>query len=92
VAPGCFSPPPKVDSVVVSYTRRENPDESDYKELNTFTRRLFNGKRKQIRTVLKTSYPLPQVDEALAKAQIEPNLRAEAMSYEQVLNLYRSIN
>jgi 16S rRNA (adenine1518-N6/adenine1519-N6)-dimethyltransferase len=91
VSPGSFAPPPKVDSIVVSYRRRENPDHDNYAALNKYTRSLFAGKRKQIKSVLKTDYSKEQLAYAFKEAGVSENLRAEAMTYEQVLTLFKSI-
>jgi 16S rRNA (adenine1518-N6/adenine1519-N6)-dimethyltransferase len=91
VSPGSFAPPPKVDSIVVSYRRREAPDVDDYAALNKYTRSLFAGKRKQIRSVLRTDYSKDQIAQAFETTGISENLRAEAMTYEQVLALFKSI-
>jgi 16S rRNA (adenine1518-N6/adenine1519-N6)-dimethyltransferase len=93
VPPGCFSPPPKVDSVVVTYTRKEQPDvaTNNFNDLNTFTRNLFSFKRKQISSVLKKAYPKDLVNESLEETKIEPNRRAETLKFEEVLNLFKSM-
>ena len=48
VAPGCFSPPPKVDSIVVSYQRKSSPKfpVDDFKQIDRWTRAIFSQKRK----------------------------------------------
>lgn len=93
VSPGCFTPPPRVDSVVVSYTRKEEPiiSCSDFVKLNKFCRALFQFKRKQLGKVLKSTYPKELVAEALEKAGIESNLRAETLDFEKIYNLYNAL-
>lgn len=94
VSPGCFSPPPKVESVVVSYKRKSLPDISidEYKILNTFTRALFSMKRKQIGTVLKRFYDKAKLDMVFSTTQIDPRTRAETLSYDQVLTIYKNLS
>jgi 16S rRNA (adenine1518-N6/adenine1519-N6)-dimethyltransferase len=93
VAPGCFSPPPKVESVVVSYSRKHNPDVAVnlYKRLNSYTRNLFSFKRKQIGSVLKKAYSKEQVDLALEKSNLDSKLRAESLDYQSVLNIFLNL-
>lgn len=93
VLPGSFTPPPKVDSVVVSYKRKPNPDISvaDFKRLNSFTRNLFGMKRKQIGGVLKSFFE-GDIENLLSSINIERTRRAETLSYEEVLNLFLKIN
>lgn len=91
VLPGAFSPPPKVDSVVASYERIENPsiDLSDLLKFEKYLRCLFKQKRKQIKVNLKVAYGNHL--EALAESNIEPTLRAETLSLEQVQTLYKNL-
>ncbi len=94
VSPGCFSPPPKVDSVVVSYKRKNSPkiSISDYKSLNSFTRLLFSLKRKQVQSVLKSRYSKEQLEKAFLETNISEKLRAEALGLDQVYALYNALN
>lgn len=90
VPPGCFSPPPKVDSVVVSYKRNEEPIVSiqDFAKLNKFTRLLFSMRRKQMASVLKQSYSKEDIQMACEKLDISDKVRAEVLSFEQVISLF----
>ncbi len=94
VAPGAFTPPPKVDSIVVSYERIEDPEISikDFKKLNTFTRLLFSNKRKQISSVLKAQYSKEQLANAFEKSNIKSNLRAEALDFKEVIFLFKCLH
>lgn len=92
VAPGCFSPPPKVESVVVSYTRLQNYNELDFKKLNSFSRLVFSEKRKQLLGVLKKQYPLEKLEQAFKVSQIPPKIRSEALSFDQLETLYKSLS
>lgn len=87
VLPGAFSPPPKVDSVVVSYTRKDSPQVSieEYEKLNKFTRTLFSQRRKQIGGILKKGYP-----QVHFQVQSEATLkkRAEALDLAEVYQLF----
>ncbi len=90
VAPGAFIPPPKVDSAVLSFKRRENPivPLSDFKEFETFLRLAFSQKRKQMKKVLKSGYNDEHVLNALKELQLPETIRAEALSIENVQELY----
>ncbi len=86
VPPGAFSPPPKVDSAAVRLVRRQSalavPE-----GLVTFVGRCFAHKRKTLRNNLKAFYPA----EAL-EALPEAGLRAEQISVEQFLDLWRRLS
>ena len=92
VLPGSFTPPPKVDSVVVSYKRRNTPDIGidSYKALNTFTRNLFGMKRKQVGRVLKSFLAGEKVESILDENNIDKSRRAETLTYDEVLSLFNS--
>ncbi len=55
VPPGAFSPPPKVDSIVVKYKRIQSPKIaiSEFKSFEKMLRLLFNSPRKKCRHALK---------------------------------------
>lgn len=88
VPPGAFSPPPKVNSNVVTYKRNESPDIAiqRYSQLNNFTRELFSQKRKQLGSVLK-KYKVLQT-----QSRIELKRRAETLSYDEVLYLFNFLD
>jgi 16S rRNA (adenine1518-N6/adenine1519-N6)-dimethyltransferase len=94
VSPGAFVPPPKVDSVVVSYTRKSSPalQISEFPKINKFTRLLFSQKRKQIGSVLKSSYDKELLSKAFEKVGILTTFRAEVLSCEQITSLYHALN
>ncbi len=93
VPPGAFSPPPKVDSVVVSYHRKELPDISinNYKSLNEFTRLVFSMKRKQLQKVLKSKYSKDYIEKSLASKQELLEKRSEAISYTDILFMFQAL-
>ncbi len=93
VAPGAFSPPPKVDSAVVSFIRKDTPDVplEEFNQFEKYLRNLFAMKRKQLGKVLKPHYQAPKLEAALNECKIERTLRAETLSFEQVIALYRAL-
>lgn len=93
VPPGAFSPPPKVDSAVLSMKRKENPlvPMSEFKSLEKFLRLFFSQKRKQLGGVLKSSFPGPLLEASFQQLQIPLTIRAEALTLEQVIALYRNL-
>jgi 16S rRNA (adenine1518-N6/adenine1519-N6)-dimethyltransferase len=94
VSPGAFVPPPKVESVVVSYERNESPKvkTEELNKLNQFTRSLFSFKRKQIGSVLKGTYGKERVQKALLEAQIDTKVRAESLSQNEIYRLFFALN
>ncbi len=94
VPPGAFAPPPKVDSAVLTMIRREVPlvPLSEFRELEKFLRHMFSQKRKQLGGVLKSYYSIEKIQESFQALGISTTIRAEALSLEQVLKLYRKLS
>lgn len=92
VSPGAFVPPPKVDSIVVSFKRLENPlvpiEEID--NLEKFLQKLFAFKRKQLGTVLKSFIAKDKIAAILESAAISTDIRAEKLQLEEIIKLYRA--
>jgi 16S rRNA (adenine1518-N6/adenine1519-N6)-dimethyltransferase len=93
VPPGSFAPPPKVDSVVVSFSRKPTPDIAinQFDSLNKFTRNLFGQKRKQIGTVLKQNYALELLESAFVSSDVSRQRRAESLTYDEVFKLFSNL-
>ncbi|MCY2982299.1 MAG: 16S rRNA (adenine(1518)-N(6)/adenine(1519)-N(6))-dimethyltransferase RsmA [Planctomycetota bacterium] len=91
--PSVFWPSPKVDSAIIRVT--PNPAKRgrivDLEYYHTKLRALFFHRRKFLRSQLFTAtqdeLSKPQIDEILAKLNLEPNLRAEQLSVEQIIEL-----
>lgn len=94
VPPSSFEPPPKVDSVVLSYIRRENPALS-YEELDSFEkflRILFAQNRKQMGNFLRSSFSPEKLQTAFGTLDIPLTARAETLKLEQVQKLYKLLS
>jgi 16S rRNA (adenine1518-N6/adenine1519-N6)-dimethyltransferase len=95
VPAGAFSPPPKVDSAVVTVVPRSEPlvtpgEEQPFRE---FVQAAFGFRRKQMRRVLRQLKPMTagEADTALARAQISPEVRPEVLTVEQFVALFRLV-
>jgi 16S rRNA (adenine1518-N6/adenine1519-N6)-dimethyltransferase len=89
--PGAFIPPPKVDSQVLGFKRKASPDIplSEIDAFETYLRLAFGQRRKQLGGILKGGWGAEKATEKLAKAGIDPQVRAEALTFEQVLKLFK---
>jgi 16S rRNA (adenine1518-N6/adenine1519-N6)-dimethyltransferase len=94
---GVFFPPPKVDSVVISFKRRSAPlvDVAEREGFLRVVNDLFAQRRKTVRNNLLGGqtgalYGREGVLKALALAGIKEGERAEKISIETLLNLSRS--
>jgi 16S rRNA (adenine1518-N6/adenine1519-N6)-dimethyltransferase len=83
-----FTPPPKVESTVVTLTPRTPPPDVDMKCLETVTGAAFGQRRKMLRSALKS---LDVDTEALlTRAGIDPTRRAETIDITGFTALARS--
>ncbi len=92
VSPGAFNPPPKVDSVVVTYDRLSSPRVSyeEFKSFESFLRRLFAMKRKQLGSVLKAWPAGKTLLTRLEESGFDARIRAEGLDIDQVFSLFET--
>ncbi len=88
--PGAFVPPPKVDSEVLHFKRRSNPliPLCVIDDFERFLRLVFSQRRKQLGGILKKEWGLDKTTASMEKCGLNPQIRAEALTYNQVLKLY----
>jgi len=90
VPPAAFIPPPKVDSSVLSFSRKSEsqiPLEK-FADFEAFLRLLFSMKRKQVGNILKSQFNAEKLEMAFSESQISATDRAETFNLEQVHILY----
>lgn len=90
VAPGAFTPPPKVKSTVVKLHPLERPLTADFKaplKFEHFCKMLFSQRRKMIRNLIPA-----EKHELFPKLGINGTERPETLKLETVLELYRAIH
>lgn len=94
VPPGAFQPPPKVDSAVLTMKRRATPlvPLAEFSQLEKFLRQVFSQKRKQLGGVLKSFYHTDLLSKHFTELNIPLTIRAEALTLENVLELYRRLH
>ncbi len=85
VAPGCFSPPPKVDSAIIRLTPHAQPpvEVEDLDMLAEVIKTAFSQRRKTIGNSLKKLLPRDHIEAAL----IDPRQRAENLSLDEYSRL-----
>ncbi|NHT74988.1 16S rRNA (adenine(1518)-N(6)/adenine(1519)-N(6))-dimethyltransferase RsmA [Rhizobiaceae bacterium CRRU44] len=83
VPPQAFTPPPKVTSTVVHLEPRENPIPCRIEALERVTQAAFGQRRKMLRQSVKSLGG----ETLLAKAEIDPQRRAETLSVEEFCRL-----
>ncbi len=93
VSPGQFSPPPKVDSAVISLERKSAPiiPLEEWITYEDFLRKLFSNRRKQLLSVLKNYYEKNKIMQTLQQLDINTSVRAETLNFEEVTSIYKQL-
>ncbi|MGX7106252.1 16S rRNA (adenine(1518)-N(6)/adenine(1519)-N(6))-dimethyltransferase RsmA [Hutsoniella sourekii] len=93
-----FIPQPRVDSAVLSLTRRDHPlvEVADDHAFQSFVRSCFAQRRKTLwNNLKKIDFPeersLDSLELALGQLQIEPSRRAQTLTIEEFAALYRCL-
>ena len=88
--PGAFVPPPKVDSQVLNFKRKTVSDIplAQIDAYETYLRLVFGQRRKQLGGILKKDWGVEKATHCLEAAGLDPQIRAEALTYQQVLKLF----
>ncbi|MFZ1677163.1 MAG: 16S rRNA (adenine(1518)-N(6)/adenine(1519)-N(6))-dimethyltransferase RsmA [Saprospiraceae bacterium] len=87
VKPGSFTPPPKVQSSVISLTRfRSDIDDLSFHSLRQVVKMSFSQRRKMLRNTLS-----PIINEDVLKAHGVSDLRPEQLSVDQFIALARVV-
>ncbi|MBW4649978.1 MAG: 16S rRNA (adenine(1518)-N(6)/adenine(1519)-N(6))-dimethyltransferase RsmA [Kastovskya adunca ATA6-11-RM4] len=89
-----FSPPPKVDSMVVRLRPRDtDPPAHDIKYLETLIKLGFSSKRKMLRNNLRSVIDRDRLTDLLEELEVNPQVRAEDLSvakWVELSNLLRN--
>jgi 16S rRNA (adenine1518-N6/adenine1519-N6)-dimethyltransferase len=94
VAPGAFSPPPRVQSALISLKRRTCPlfPMSNPDHFRRFLRAAFAQRRKTLLNNLKSfSAPLSLVKDTLKELSLKDKARAEQLSIAQLVALFERL-
>lgn len=95
VKPGCFAPPPKVDSAVIKLTLyRQPPVSAPPKELFRVVRAAFQDRRKTLRRSLQKlegSFKVKSWDDVWKQADIDPQRRPETLTLPEFSDLTEAL-
>jgi 16S rRNA (adenine1518-N6/adenine1519-N6)-dimethyltransferase len=88
--PGAFVPPPKVDSQVLNFKRKATPliPLSEIDAFEVYLRLIFANRRKQLGGILRKEWGADKTASCMNEAGLSPEIRAEALTLNQVLKLY----
>lgn len=89
IPPGCFFPPPDVDSACVTLVRRERPllPEAQRKTFHRLVKLAFSQRRKMMLKLLKQNWPKEELESVFAALNISFQERAEKLGLETFVAL-----
>ena len=87
----CFLPIPKVDSSVIQFVSKNDPQVVNQSQFFEFLKQSFQMKRKTLVNNLKTTIDKDQLLKVLDALKISPDVRAEAISLDQFIEMYRRL-
>jgi len=94
VRAGSFTPPPQVDSALVRIEPCAQPllPHAEIAAFRRFNAALFSQRRKQLRRILRSIRLVgaAEVESELARYNIDPTARPEALSPEDIVRMFRS--
>lgn len=91
VSPQCFYPKPKVYSALIHLELRPPPFSVDSERFLTMTRKAFQQRRKMLRNALHELFPETDFDALLKSLNLNPQARAEELSIENFVALYKAL-
>ena len=86
-----FNPVPKVESSVISFVPRFEKPDIDVEKYFKFLKNAFRQKRKNLKNNLSGLYDLDLVLQVLNKYNLDLNVRAESLSEDILIEIYRNI-
>ncbi len=86
-----FNPVPKVESAVISFIPREERPDVCVKEYFKFLKCAFRQKRKNLRNNLNGYYDLDLASKVLGKYDLDLTVRAEGLSEEILIDIYKEV-
>jgi len=93
ISAGCFFPQPNVDSACVTLVRRPQPllTAGQTKVFVRLVKLAFSQRRKMMAKLLRSGWPQEGVGRAMAELNLAPQIRAEAVTLEQFIELTRRL-
>ena len=90
VGKACFNPPPKVESMVLTFEKRESLlSAQQYPRFARLVKAAFAHKRKTLyNSLVLSGYDKAKTAEALAQAAVKPAVRAQEITLEKFLQLH----
>lgn len=91
ISKNVFYPSPNVDSAVISFTPKIERKKEFEKVFFKMLQDCFKMRRKTLHNNLKEFLSLQQIENIYTKLNLDPNVRAQQLSLDDYLNMYRII-
>ena len=91
VWPGNFIPPPKVESSVLYFKLRQNPDASLDKDFIEIIKLWFSERRKKLISNLSKRYDKDNIADTFNILWLNPNIRAEELTLDNWTDIIKSL-
>ncbi|NLC97054.1 MAG: 16S rRNA (adenine(1518)-N(6)/adenine(1519)-N(6))-dimethyltransferase RsmA [Erysipelotrichaceae bacterium] len=90
VSNNVFNPKPKVDSAVIQFKKKQLEDNINRKEFFEFIKGCFKQRRKTLHNNLKEFiFDKEIIDNIYLKGNIDKNIRAQQLSLEEFINIFK---
>jgi len=93
ISAGCFFPQPNVDSACLTLLRRSQPllDPVQTKVFVRLVKQAFSQRRKMMVKLLRADWPEEKLSKAMGELGLSPQIRAEAVTLHQFVDLTRKL-
>ncbi len=89
--PGAFSPPPKVDSSVLYFERKQNIPEINLKRYLNFLKVAFQNKRKVVFKKLRGMIKEDKLKTIYTELNLRKDVRIDGMKHDEIFKLYKEV-
>ena len=87
VGKNSYLPRPEIDSIVLSFKKKDNKIDVNFDRFNEVLNHLFTNRRKTIYNNLKGLVDDNKLENVLNKCNIDKNMHVEQLSFEQIIKI-----
>ena len=89
--PGAFSPPPKVDSSVLHFERKEDIPDINFKRYLNFLKVAFQNRRKVLFKKLRGMIKEDKLKTIYTELNLREDVRIDGMNVDEIFKLYTEV-
>lgn len=87
VGKNSYLPRPEIDSIVLSFKKKENKIDVNFDRFNEVLNHLFTNRRKTVYNNLKGLVDDTELENVLNQCNIDKNMHVEQLSFEQIIKI-----